>query len=130
MGCAASALAGLRGRADPLLVFAGAVPTLRHSFRSAILNLNRACDTHLDQGQPGAIMTDQQSGKSKQAVARKIVLLGAIATALGVINMMMNGSEAPSSAVAILQYAALALGLFALVGGLIMMVLAPSDSRP
>jgi NADH:ubiquinone oxidoreductase subunit 6 (subunit J) len=75
-------------------------------------------------------MTDQQSGKSKQAVAWKIVLLGAIATALGVINMMMNGSEAPSSSVAILQYAALALGLFALVGGLIMMVLAPSDSRP
>ena len=74
-------------------------------------------------------MTDHQSGKSKQAVARKIVLLGAIATALGVINMMTNGSEAPSSAVAILQYGALALGLFALVGGLIMMALAPSDSR-
>jgi hypothetical protein len=75
-------------------------------------------------------MADTQSGKSKQAVARKIVLLGAVATALGVLNMMTNGSEAPSSAVAILQYAALGLGLFALAGGLIMMVLAPSDSRP
>jgi hypothetical protein len=94
------------------------------------LNLNRAGDTHLDEGQPGAIMTDQQAGKSKQAVARKIVLLGGVATALGVINMMTNGAEAPSSAVAILQYAALGLGLFALVGGLIMMATAPSDSRP
>ena len=75
-------------------------------------------------------MTDQQAGKSKQAVARKIVLLGAIATALGLLNMMTNGAEAPSSAVAILQYAALALGLVALVGGLVMMLLAPSDSRP
>jgi len=74
-------------------------------------------------------MTDHQGGKSKQAVARKIVLLGAIATALGVINMMTNGSEAPSSAVMILQYAALALGLFALVGGLIMMAMAVKDSR-
>ncbi len=69
-------------------------------------------------------MTDHQSGQSKRAVARKIVLLGAIATGLGVINMMMNGAEAPSSAVAILQYAALAGGLFALVGGLIMMATA------
>lgn len=75
-------------------------------------------------------MTDQQGGKSKQAVARKIVLLGAIASGLGVINMMTNGAEAPSSVVAILQYGALALGLFALAGGLVMMVLAPTDSRP
>lgn len=75
-------------------------------------------------------MADDQSGKSKQAVARKIVLLGAIATALGFINMMTNGAEAQPSMVMILQYAALALGLFALVGGLIMMVTAPKDSRP
>jgi hypothetical protein len=75
-------------------------------------------------------MTNQQSGKSKQAVARKIVLLGGIATALGVINMLTNGAEAQPSAVMILQYAALGLGLFALVGGLIMMVMAPKDSRP
>jgi hypothetical protein len=74
-------------------------------------------------------VTDYQAGKSKQAVARKIVLLGGIATALGVINMMTNGPEAPSSAVAILQYAALVLGLFALVGGLIMMLMAPKDSK-
>lgn len=102
----------------------GAVPTLRG------LNLNWAGDTHLGPGQSGAIMTDQQSGKSKPAVARRIVLLGAIATALGVINMLTNGAEAQSSAVMILQYGALALGLFALVGGLIMMVMAPSDSQP
>ena len=75
-------------------------------------------------------MADDQSGKSKQAVARKIVLLGAIATALGVINMMTNGAEAQPSIVMILQYAALVGGLFALVGGLIMMVTAPRDSRP
>jgi hypothetical protein len=75
-------------------------------------------------------MTGPQGGKSKQAVARKIVLLGGIATALGVVNMVTNGSEAPSSAVLILQYAALGLGLFALIGGLVMMVTAPTDSRP
>jgi hypothetical protein len=74
-------------------------------------------------------MTNQQTGKSKQAVARKIVLLGAIATGLGVINMLTNGAEAQPSVVLILQYAALALGLVALVGGLIMMVLAPTGSR-
>jgi hypothetical protein len=75
-------------------------------------------------------MTDPQSGKSKPAVARKIVLLGAIATALGVVNIMTNGAEAQPSVIMILQYGALALGLFALVGGLIMMVMAPKDSRP
>jgi hypothetical protein len=100
------------------------------AFCPAILNFSCACDTHHDQVQPGAIMADHQSSKSKQAVARKIVLLGAIATALGVINMMTNGPEAQPSVVMILQYAALVLGLFALVGGLIMMVMAPKDSRP
>jgi hypothetical protein len=75
-------------------------------------------------------MTDHQTGKSKQTVARKIVLLGAIATAFGVINILTNGAEAQSSVVLILQYGALALGLFALVGGLIMMATAPKDSRP
>jgi hypothetical protein len=74
-------------------------------------------------------MTDRQSDKSKQAVPRKITLLGAIATALGVINMMSNGSEAQPLAVVILQYGALAGGLLALVGGLIMMVMAPRDGR-
>jgi hypothetical protein len=75
-------------------------------------------------------MTDHPTGKSRQAVARKIVLLGAIATALGLINILTNGPEAQSPVVLVLQYAALALGLFALVGGLIMMVTAPKDSRP
>jgi hypothetical protein len=74
-------------------------------------------------------MTDQRSGKSKPAVARRIVLLGAIATALGVINMLTNGPEAQSPAVMVLQYGALALGLIALVGGLIMMLTASSDGR-
>ena len=40
--------------------------------------------------------------------------------------MATNGSEAPSQAVMILQYIGLAGGLFALVGGLIMMAAAKS----
>jgi len=75
-------------------------------------------------------MTDPRSDKPKRAVARKIMLLGAIATALGVINLMTNGAEAQPLAVMILEYAALAAGLFALVGGLIMTAMAPKDSRP
>jgi hypothetical protein len=75
-------------------------------------------------------VADSQSGKPKWAVARKIVLLGAVATALGVINIMTNGAEAQPLAVMILEYAALAAGLFALVGGLIMMATAAKDSRP
>jgi hypothetical protein len=75
-------------------------------------------------------MTDPQSAKPKRAVARKIMLLGAIATGLGVINLMTNGAEAQPQAVMILEYAALAAGLFALVGGLIMMATAAKDSRP
>ena len=68
-------------------------------------------------------MSDNQSGKTepKKANPGKIALIGAGATALAVFNMATNGSEAPSQAVMILQYAALAGGLFALVGGLIMM---------
>jgi hypothetical protein len=41
--------------------------------------------------------------------------------------MMTNGAEAPSSAVTMLQYAALAAGLFALIGGLIMMAAAAKE---
>jgi succinate-acetate transporter protein len=71
-------------------------------------------------------MSDRQGGKParKQSSPGKIALMGAGATALAVFNMMTNGSEAPSQAVMILQYAALAGGLLALVGGLIMMATA------
>ncbi len=64
-------------------------------------------------------MSDNQSSKPepKKANAGKIALLGASATALAVFNMATNGSEAPSQAAMILQYAALA-------GGVIMMAMA------
>ena len=68
-------------------------------------------------------MSDSRSGKAepKKAEPGKIALLGAFATALAVFNMAINGSEAPSQAVMILQYAGLAGGLLALIGGFIMM---------
>jgi hypothetical protein len=67
-------------------------------------------------------MSDSRSGKAEpRAKPGKIALLGAFATALAVFNMTRNGSEAPSQAVMILQYAGLAGGLLALIGGLIMM---------
>jgi hypothetical protein len=68
-------------------------------------------------------MSDDQSGaaKKKQSNPRRFALLGAAATVLAIINMS-TGSEAPAQAVVILQYVALALGLFALVGGLVMMM--------
>jgi len=68
-------------------------------------------------------MSDSRSGKAepKKAKPGKIALLGAFATALAAFNMTTNGSEAPSQAVMILQYAGLAGGLLALIGGLIMM---------
>jgi hypothetical protein len=69
-------------------------------------------------------MSDNQSGKTekKRSTPGYIVKIGAIATALAIINMWV-GSEAQSQPVLILEYAALALGLFALVGGLIMMMM-------
>jgi hypothetical protein len=69
-------------------------------------------------------MSDNQSGKTekKQSNPRKIALLGAMATVLAVINMSV-GSEAQPLPVVILQDVALALGLLALVGGLIMMMM-------
>ena len=67
-------------------------------------------------------MRDNRAGKSENAPSgRKIALLGAGATALAVVNMS-TGSEAQSTPVLILEYLALAAGLLALVGGLIMMV--------
>jgi hypothetical protein len=65
-------------------------------------------------------MTGNQSGKRKQSNPGRVALIGAGATALAVFNIATNGSEAPSQAVMILQYAGLAGGLFALAGGLIM----------
>jgi hypothetical protein len=67
-------------------------------------------------------MSDDQSGEKKQFNPRRIVLLGAGATVLAIINMATGNSEAQPLAVVILQDAALALGLLALVGGLIMML--------
>lgn len=61
-----------------------------------------------------------QSGK-KQANQSRIALIGAVATALAIINLS-TGTEAPSQAVLILEYAALAGGLLARLGGLIMMM--------
>jgi hypothetical protein len=74
-------------------------------------------------------MSENRSDKvhKKGPTARYIALLGAGATALAVLNMMTNGAEAPSSAVMMLQYAALAGGLFALIGGLIMMATAAKE---
>jgi len=74
-------------------------------------------------------MSENQSDKvhKKGPTARYIALLGAGATTLAVLNMMTNGAEAPSSAVMTLQYAALAGGLFALIGGLIMMATAAKE---
>jgi hypothetical protein len=66
-------------------------------------------------------MTNSQSGvPEKKRPGPRIVLIGAVATALAILNMWLH-SEAPSLPVLILEYVALALGLFALVGGLIMM---------
>jgi len=71
-------------------------------------------------------MSKKQNSKTANKTAKKpdpgkIVLMGAGATALVVFNIMSNGPEAPSQGVMMLQYAALACGLLALVGGLIMM---------
>jgi hypothetical protein len=69
-------------------------------------------------------MSGDQSGKpeKKQFNPRRIALLGAMATVLAIINMA-TGSEAQPLAVVILQDIALGLGLLALVGGLIMMMM-------
>lgn len=68
-------------------------------------------------------MSDNQAAKSRNlGPGRKIALLGAGATALAVINMS-TASEAQSLPVLILEYVALAAGLLALVGGLIMMAM-------
>jgi hypothetical protein len=74
-------------------------------------------------------MSENQSDKVNQKgrAARYIALLGAGATTLAVLNMMTNGAEALSPTVMMLQYAALAGGLFALIGGLIMIATAAKE---
>jgi hypothetical protein len=68
-------------------------------------------------------MNGNQSGKTeRKSPARRIALLGVGATALAIINMSI-GSEAQPLPVVILQDAALGLGLLALAGGLIMMMM-------
>jgi len=69
-----------------------------------------------------ASMSGSQDGNTKRTRSTPgyIATIGAIGTALAIVNIMSNGSEAQSQPVLILEYAALALGVFALVGGLIM----------
>jgi len=71
-------------------------------------------------------MRDSQSDKlkKKKPDPKKIALFGAAATVLTVINMS-TGIEPPSQWVIVLQYAALAGGLVALVVALIMMAMVP-----
>jgi hypothetical protein len=68
-------------------------------------------------------MSDDQGGKKQltYSTAGKVVLVGAAATVLALINMSAGG-EASSTAVRFLEYAVLTAGLVALGGGLIMMM--------
>ncbi len=71
-------------------------------------------------------MGDNQTGKAKKQPMKPgtMVLLGAVTVALGIINMSSD-SEAPSQALAIVQYALLAGGVVSLAGGLILMFMSP-----
>jgi hypothetical protein len=62
----------------------------------------------------------QRGAPAKKPSSGKIILLGALATALAIFNLS-SGGEAPSQAVLILEYIFLAGGLIALIGGVIMM---------
>jgi hypothetical protein len=66
-------------------------------------------------------MNQDPTAKSsaKKTNPTKIVLLGAVATALALFNM--GGGEAPSFAVRVLEYVFLACGLIALAGGLLLL---------
>ena len=65
-------------------------------------------------------MSDEQKRKD-YSPASKVLLVGAAATVLSLINISAGG-EAPSTAVRFLEYAFLTGGLVALAGGLIMMM--------
>jgi hypothetical protein len=58
--------------------------------------------------------------KKTKSNSGNILKIGGIATALAIINLVTNGTEAQSLPVVILQYVALALGLFVLVGGIVL----------
>ena len=60
-------------------------------------------------------MSDNQSDKAKKITARYTALMGGIGTAVAIGHIMWFGSFP------ILEYAGLVLGLFAFIGGLIMM---------
>ena len=68
-------------------------------------------------------MSDNQNRKPelKYSPASKVLLVGAAATVLALINMSAGGA-APSMAVRFLEYAFLTGGLIALAGGFIMMM--------
>ncbi|MGA2058192.1 MAG: hypothetical protein ABSG88_23170 [Bradyrhizobium sp.] len=63
---------------------------------------------------------DGNSQKNTKPRSGNIIKIGGIGTALAIINIATNGSEAQPQPVLILEYLCLALGLFALVGGIIM----------
>jgi hypothetical protein len=69
-------------------------------------------------------MNGNQDGKAKKtrSTAGYMAMLGGIGTALAIINIMTNGSEAQSQPVLALEYAALALGMLALVGAIAMKI--------
>ena len=69
-------------------------------------------------------MSDLQRSEQKKAY-RFAILLGVIGTTFGVINLFVRGQlmaegAAQSQFVMALSYAGLALGLFALIGGIVM----------
>ena len=68
-------------------------------------------------------MSDIDSSQSPpKRLGGRIALLGAGATAIAVLNIAID-TEAQSTAVLVLEYGALSLGLLALIGGLIMTLL-------
>lgn len=70
-----------------------------------------------------AVSANQDSNPKKtKSSSGNLVKIGGIGTALSIINIATNGAEAQALLVVILQYAGLALGLLALVGGIIMKI--------
>ncbi len=73
-------------------------------------------------------MADEQAGKIDQRKTyRYVMLLGAIGTLFGIVNLLIRGQliaegQGQSSFIMLLSYAALAAGLFALIGGFIMLL--------
>jgi hypothetical protein len=61
-------------------------------------------------------MSDSEADKARKATARLAVIMGAFGTVVAILHITLVGSFF------ILEYAGVAVGLFALVGGLIMML--------